>query len=158
MCSSDLVAVQADSYEDAIASADAVFTDYESSNPFSWSDWGEVGGRWAGCLDGKNALRYTDNPLLFEEELDRCFGERDKAVVRFLENNKVSLIDLEDGHYSENDIYPLFRAVSIAAGHAKWDAGFYDLNQFTESREYLDERIKSSNSKEQWLVALDLHY
>lgn len=151
-----LAAVQADSYEDAIVSADTVFTEYES-DAFSWSDWGEVGGRWADCLDGKNALRYTDNPELFEQEIDRCFTQRKEKLASLLERNEISLLDLDSGDYTSTSVYCLFRASSIAVGNANWDAGFYDLDQWTESRQYLDERIKN-NPTEQWLVALDLHY
>ena len=76
-----IMLVEADSGDDAIAEVKAQITYSETPYP-SWSDWHEVGGRWEGLFAGweetKDALCYTENPTLAEDIINDFVRVNDK--------------------------------------------------------------------------------
>jgi hypothetical protein len=73
------VVVVADDEDEAIAMAEGSVEPYQGP---VW-DWYTVGGRWNGALNGKNALRYTDDPKLFAEEVEAAYKAQNADYLRY---------------------------------------------------------------------------
>lgn len=50
-----------------------------------WSDWSEIGGRWAGEFDGEDVLCYANNPELFEKVLKEWQDSMNSEIERLVE-------------------------------------------------------------------------
>jgi len=83
-----LIAVEANSEEEAIMEAEAAIDGYGEGRVW---DWFEVGGRWSGLFgttsDGKNknVLAYSDDPEQFEESLSRCDASQNREFCETLD-------------------------------------------------------------------------
>lgn len=83
-----LIAVEADSEEEAIMEAEAAIDGYGEGRVW---DWFEVGGRWSGLFgttsdgESKNVLAYSDDPVQFEESLSRCDASQNREFCETLD-------------------------------------------------------------------------
>jgi hypothetical protein len=162
---SHIVAVEASDYEEAIDSAESFCSAGDwSYRSFDWSDYYSVGGRWADEFgEGKDALCYADNPELFDSTVAGKIGKREEALDGYLLKARESGITLDNmkergkGDSYANGLWALRKAVCIAEGDSRENAYFYDTSEYTESNEYLQERIKTDPSR-QWIVVVDFHF
>ena len=68
-----LIAIEAESPEEAVSGAEEAIEEYGEGDVW---DWREVGGRWKGQLAGSNVLAYADNPEEFQSQLDKVRSRR----------------------------------------------------------------------------------
>jgi hypothetical protein len=88
-----LIAVVADCEEDAIAAAEQAIEGY--GNGDVW-DWFEVGGRWDGLLNDKNALCYLESPDAFREAVANALKYRNNEFCNLRDKIAGTQITAED--------------------------------------------------------------
>lgn len=74
------IVVLADDEDEAVSLAEVAIEPYGDGKVW---DWYTVGGRWSGHFKGKNALRYTDDPKLFAEEVEAAYDNQNEDYLRY---------------------------------------------------------------------------
>lgn len=119
-----LLAVEADSEAEARSMAESFLEPY--GNGDVW-DWYEIGGRWSGIFDGKDLLRYPDNPVVFRNKIEDSLQARDgefRSLIRgFRENPVFTLGDSLRDHPDHPDRDLLHRRMNegITKNRAEWE-------------------------------------
>jgi hypothetical protein len=160
-----IIAIEADDYDDAIGSTESfLMGDWENTGQFPWSDWHRVCGRYTGEFgELQNALCYADDTDRFESTVAKMLSARERALDGYLERAKETGITVDNLKERRGTVpyygglWALKKAVCIAEGDSGSDAYFYDAEAYTESDEYLQERIKTDPSR-QWIVVVDFHF
>ena len=91
-----LIAVEAESVDDAIMDADHALNPYGVGQVW---DWYCVGGRWGGTLEGGNVLRYSDNPEAFKKSVEDMLRFRNETFMELqakLTGRTISPEDVRD--------------------------------------------------------------
>lgn len=167
-----VLAVEADSELQAIEKA-KTFAEGDSAN---WSDWAEQGGRWDDALDGKSVIRYSDNPEAFNNAVFNFIESTAREVDDYVDHlgADTTLLDLVASikfhNEKKDDVannfkniddylkgYRAQRLFNLLHDQFTSDAHFYDTEEFTISRKYLDARIEKEPEK-QYLVVWDFHF
>jgi len=88
-----LLAVQADSPEEAVTVAETFLSGYEDR---VW-DWYEIGGRWSGALDGGDLFCAKDQGVKFVEFIDAAIDGRRREIAN-LRRYIIGMKDEEEVH------------------------------------------------------------
>lgn len=173
-----LMLVEADSAEEAVSATQSKLEDYSDT----WYDWFDVGsgtlaGRWTGAFFGaenpNDALRYSDDTVLADEQIAQFFAQRQKEfdtlkeelVDKSFDLGSVELIPLEVQAQKEP---PLFtpdhmliwtaqKLLKLASNEWTPDSGLFDVVENTSRLKYFYNRI-THNPTQQFLVAVDFHF
>lgn len=152
----------------------------------NWSDWNEHGGRWRSEVEGA-VLRYTDNPELFMETINKFQEYTDGAKKRLIDElGNLTIKELAtDPKYSWSSyknmniggksfqelpkeersrilddslaVWRASRLLEMLNGSFQSETHFYDTTEYTVKSDYLLERIKE-NPENQFLVVWDYHH
>lgn len=159
-----IIAIEADDYDEAVGLTESFLGgDWDHGVQFPWSDYHGVGGRYSDKFGGgKDALCYADNPKLFDSLVAKALSAREADLDRYLERAKETGITVDNlkerrGNSYDDGLWFLKKAVSIAEGDSESSAYLYDATAYTESNEYLQQRIKDDPSH-QWIVVVDFHF
>lgn len=160
---------------------DAAFVAEEFVDTVNWSDWSEIGGRWADLIEGK-ALRYTDNPEKFMEIIQRGINSRKHHFDELL----AAVGNLTVGELATDPTYNLFggtaaqeaenedernkridrslalyranRLLELAGDQFTPDTHYFDTASGSTKVSYLMERIQEGDPNKQWVVIWDFHH
>ena len=172
---SQIMLVEAESYEQAESAVKSYLSGEESPN---WSDWHggfneKLAGRWSGIVFEENptnadTLRYSDNPELAESVLYQFLEQRTIELKRTMEtlgegfdlSTAVSNYDPEDTekYWERRGVgFELHRISKILSDIWSPDTGVYDVTAESVSIRYFRERLAESKDK-QFLVLVDFHF
>lgn len=162
-----LLLVEAESHGEARDKVESVITHSEVPTP-SWSDWHEIGGRWADTFGkDKYILRYTENQKLAEERIQDWLAGRKAEMNRMLE--EVKTFDLAayaetydpeaSPKYGDDSmkLYYLKKIVSVLDESWTSDSGVYDMETWTTNLKYFRERLAIAPEM-QYIVVVDFHF
>lgn len=165
-----IMLVEAESGEEAIGEVKSQITYSEEPYP-TWSDWHEVGGRWDGLFEGweaeRNALCYSENPLLAEDIIKDFAKGRKEEMLRHLEQITAEGFDVAkmiENYDPENYDYGIGMKAWTLARLGKllsndWcsDTGVFDLKESSANLQHFRERLALAPNK-QFLVPVDFHF
>ena len=166
---------EADNAKEAVQEI-ATFNEYNAQ----WSDWNEHGGRWSDQVPD-SVLKYTDNPELFMETVNKFVGYMEDTKQNLIK--QVGSITLEDlatnTEYSwsnfkgdtskmtqqERDalldksltVFRAHKLVALVDGKFGSETNFFDTIDHETSTDSLEKRIKE-NPDQQFLVVWDYHF
>ena len=134
-----------------------------------WSDWYQVGGRWA---DVPVLIYNDDNACSFLEALDlidlkqiaqfnEYFAEFDFPTVNAVMTKYSSGEEVEYREIIEANISSLTGALKIMRGYWNWDSGFFDTEDCTTSTAPLRKKLgidKTQYRSVYCLVPVDFHF
>lgn len=172
-----LMLVEADSAEEAVSATQSKLEDYSNA----WFDWFDVGsgtlaGRWTGAFFGadnpNDALRYSDDTVLADEQIGLFFAQRQKEfdslkkelVDKSFDLGSVQLFSLErqkegESFFDEQAMLRWSAQKLLKLSNNEWtpDSGLFDVVEDTSHLNYFYNRI-TSNPTQQFLVAVDFHF
>jgi len=165
-----IMLVEAEDGADAISEVKSQITYSEQAYP-TWSDWHEVGGRWDGLFDGweaeRNALAYTENPLLAEDIIREFAKGRQEEMKRYLAEVTAEGYDLAKmvENYNAEDYdygigmkaWTLARLGKLLANDWTSDTGVFDLKEGSANLRHFRDRLALEPNK-QFLVPVDFHF
>ena len=87
-----LIAIEAESPEEAVSGVKEAIEEYGEGDVW---DWCEVGGRWGGELAGSNVLAYADNPEEFQSQLDGARSRRLHEMQELAQHFSSEVVSME---------------------------------------------------------------
>lgn len=176
MHSGIVLAVVADDPVEAVA----LVEQFNETNAH-WSDWNDHGGRWMDEIPN-GVLRYTDNPTLFMQTVEKFMGYTQKTVKGYLDDlhnktigelvtdpkyrfpngmgNKVDDETEEEKHERLHNSLAVWRAqrlLEVVAGAFTSDQHFNDCEYGIAHDGELKKRILE-NPEKQFIVMWDYHH
>lgn len=177
-----LMLVEADSAEEAVSATQSKLEDYSNA----WFDWFDIyggssapvtlAGRWMGAFFGKenpnDALRYSDDTVLADEQIAQFFAQRQnefdrlkkELVDKSFDLGSVQLFSLEkqkegESFFDEQAMLRWSAQKLLKLSNNEWtpDSGLFDVVEDTSHLKYFYNRI-ASNPTQQFLVAVDFHF
>lgn len=145
-----------------------------------WSDWNGLGGRWSDVIPG-SVLRYSDNPELFMQTVERFdefyHKEQQEAVDKFGDLTVRQLLtdkrfhslyrdrdelnqDTETATVADSDLLAIWqvqRALRAFIGYFGFDQSFFDIANHTNRTSNMKRRIQENPDK-QFIVVWDYHH
>lgn len=163
-----ILLVEAESHEEAEDKVRSAIQHSDEPNP-NWSDWNEIGGRWADFFGkDKNSMRYTENAALAEEKLGTWIECRHAEVKKY--HSEISSFDLAkvvENYNAEaepkwvgEDSMNLWRLIKLAKLLSDdWtaDSSVFDLENYTANLKSFRERLAVAPEM-QYLVMVDFHF
>jgi hypothetical protein len=173
-----LIAVEADNSEEAIKKAEQALSPYGDGDVW---DYYEVGGRWNGELEGKDALCYSENSDAFVKHLDKCKERRNQELTNIL--NLLKGVEDQDGEEGNTeyrkqiaaDFKKIMDLTEVPENFGVGMAGYYLykigmlLSDIYHGQSYFFDAVLEvpnlvnvltrceKSPERQWLVAVDLH-
>jgi hypothetical protein len=137
-----LVAVEAESDDEAIQHAEEAIEQYGEGDVW---DWHEVGGRWDGYLDGKNVLRFSDNPAVFKQAIEGIRATRNDNIKSIIDTLSGKVIGPDEVRSSLglNILDPEGSAQRISAYNVQGQAEFQSLLDATDYVAWAEEHVGS---------------
>lgn len=155
-----MLLVEAESHEDAVSMA-TMWVNQEDYNPCQWSDWSEVGGRWAGMFDGKDTVCYAENAELFDKHLQEFQETMQQTKERYLSEvgdmTISEIILMHDNDKYGLDLYRAQRALQLVGGEYNHDKQIYDTVEYTSDLEAFRKRC-ADEPAQQYAVVWDFHF
>ena len=158
-----LISVQAPNSEEALELVESALDPFGMGDVW---DYYTVGGRWENYFGEGNALRYTDNPKRFIEELDRVlqsYNQRSSDSARSLIDSGV-LEKLAEGHNLSDfaefgpESMVIWEFCKRHSSRYNSHSGFYDYTSGEAGNPTrLMDRLSLDPGDQEWLVAVDLH-
>ena len=168
-----IVLVEADSAEEAKNIVEGNLSPEEGSSWADWSDWHEIGGRWADEFEGEEdsaVLCYDENPLLAELKVDKFLQHRLTYLESTLKEFDEKGFDVEQAlkSYSPESnslrrsgdwmsVWKLRTSLEIIDDIWSLYSYVYDMTHGSASLEDFRKRCKSAPEK-QFLVMVDFHH
>lgn len=155
-----MLLVEAESHEDAVSMA-TMWVNQEDYNPCDWSDWSEVGGRWAGMFDDKDTVCYAENAELFDKHLQEFQETIQQTKERYLsEVGDMTISEIMLMHDNDKyglDLYRAQRVLQLVGGEYNHDKQIYDTVEYTSNLEAFRKRC-ADNPAQQYAVVWDFHF
>lgn len=163
-----ILLVEAESHEEATDKVRGVIEYAENPTP-DWSDWNEVGGRWAGLFGkDKNVLRYTENTALAEAKLAEWIEGRTNEMKGYYEAVKtLDLAEIVSSYNPEAEVafvgetsmnmWRLRKLAELLNDEWTPDSAVYDLENYTANLKAFRERVAIAPEM-QFLVIVDFHF
>ena len=159
-----LISVQASNEEEALELVDSALDPYGRGDVW---DYYTVGGRWDGYFsNGKNTLRYTDNPKEFIEVLEKHMESRNRIVsaaahklmgVGVLQELAQGTPISDYAQFGDEHLI-LWEFCKACSLRYTSTSGFYDYTEGmpADATELLS-RVSLDTGDQEWLVVVDLH-
>lgn len=164
-----IILVEAESEEDALAKVTSYIIEAEEPNP-DWSDWSEIGGRWAGTFAGKNVLCYDSDSELAEATIKNFLDHRLGTITAYYTaaSRNLDLAEMvgnynpEAEHRGHDPIYAqkqyeVYKLMQLLMDWWAQDSGVYDLEWGTTNLKAFRERVAVAPEM-QYLVVVDFHF
>ena len=134
-----------------------------------WSDWYQVGGRWANVpveiYNDDNACSFLETLDLIDQkqlaQFNEYFGEFDFPTINTLMTKYGNGQAVGYREIYEANVNSLAGALKIMRGYWNWDSGFMDTMSCSVKTEYLREKLgidKTQYRSVYCLVPVDFHF
>lgn len=169
-----IVLVEADSAEEAKSIVEGNLMPEEGSSWADWSDWCELGGRWADEFEGEEdhaVLCYDENPLLAEAKISKFLEFRMNFIAESIAEIEEKGFDIVTALKMYNpegngtpaifpdwlSLWKVRSALEVVDGVWTPKSFVYDMSYGSTSLEEFRKRCDSAPEK-QFLVMVDFHY
>ena len=150
-----ILLMQEESHDEALSWASTWAT-----NNADWSDWHEVGGRWANEFDDKSSICFAENPVLFHETLTTYQAHVVSELDRYLEevgDQTLRELCADFGDRFHLAQYHAKQALKISGGDYCYNQQVWDIVDYTKNLDGFYKRI-IDKPNEQYLVLVDYHF